>query len=257
MKKWEYCILVARHTTKASGGRFGRMVLSGGVKHEKGFNGYYFKHQKGDQTLCLIAGQTEEEKFIQVITKDFSEKVPFTKENHFTKNGVILNIYSPEITLTGAIRYGELSSIKYDIMGPFCIFPMECRHGIRSMKHTLKGAVTLNGERIDFTGGTGYIEKDSGRSFPSEYTWIQANDFPKDASVMAAVARIPFLGMHFRGCICIIQYRGKEYRLATYLGAKILRCTSEKILLKQGKYILEIRIKNENSRELAAPKAEK
>lgn len=125
------------------------------------------------------------------------------------------------------------------------------------MKHTLKGAVMLNGERIDFSGGTGYIEKDSGRSFPSEYTWIQANDFPEDASIMAAAAKIPFLGMHFQGCICIIQYQGIEYRLATYLGVKIVKCTPNRILLKQGKYALKIRIKNENSRELAAPKAEK
>ena len=32
------------------------------------FEGRYYKHQKGDQTLCLIAGQADGGPFIQVIT---------------------------------------------------------------------------------------------------------------------------------------------------------------------------------------------
>ena len=78
-------------------------------------------------------------------------------------------------------------------MGPFKYFPMECRHGIISMRHTLEGRLKLNGKEIDFTNGLGYIEKDSGRSFPSSYVWVQANDFDEPCSIMASVADIPFL----------------------------------------------------------------
>lgn len=218
------------------------------------FNGTYYKHQKGMNTLCIIAGHCSSKKFIQVITKDFSVEVPFTKDNIFTRKGIRLNINTPEISLKGTIRYGKLSPIRYDIMGPFCLFPMECRHGIISMYHRLKGRVVLNGETMDFTGGMGYMEKDSGRSFPSSYAWIQANDFSNHTSIMASVAEIPFCGLRFRGCICVIQYQGKEYRLATYLGVHVVVCRPDRIVLKQRKYRLDIRINNNNQRKLSAPK---
>lgn len=218
------------------------------------FEGYYYKHQKGNQTLCIIWGRAGSERFIQVITNDFSEKVPYTKGNIFSTEGIILNIHTSRLSLSGKIRYRELCPIKYDIMGPFKFFPMECRHGIVSMYHRLDGKIVLNGEEIDFTGGRGYIEKDSGHSFPSSYAWIQANDFSEPCSIMASVASVPFCCFHFQGCICVIQYRGKEYRLATYLGVRVISCTSKRILLKQGKYRLEIRIKNSNGHELSAPR---
>lgn len=219
------------------------------------FAGYYFKHQKGDHTLCIIAGCTNKEQFIQVITEEFSVEVPYSEGNYFSRKGIRLNIQTPQITLTGTIRYVGLSPIKYDIMGPFSCFPMECRHGIVSMNHQLNGKVVLNGDVIDFTGGVGYIENDSGCSFPASYIWVQANDFQKQkCSIMAAVATIPFCGFRFRGCICVIQYKGREYRLATYLGVRVILCTKNRILLKQGKYFLEIRIKGRNAKSLSAPK---
>lgn len=218
------------------------------------FEGYYLKHQKDDNTLCIIVGKSNSENFIQVITDKFSKKFPLTKGNKFSSKGSILNIQTENFSLIGEIRYKNLSPIKYDIMGPFKFFSMECSHGIVSMHHELQGEVELNGEVIDFTGGVGYIEKDSGHSFPSSYVWIQANDFPCECSIMASIATIPFCKMHFRGCICVIKYKGKEYRLATYCGVRVITCTPDCIVLKQGKYRLEIRIKNNNSHRLSAPK---
>lgn len=230
------------------------VIFRNGVRHLNGlFKGYYFKHQKGEHTLCIIAGQSEDERFIQVITKEFSRKVSFTQGNHFSMKGIVLNIHEPGLSLTGRIRYKNLTPIHYDVMGPFCLFPMECRHRIISMNHHLEGKVSFNGELMDFTGGRGYIEGDSGRSFPSSYTWIQANDFQNDCSIMAAVAKIPFCGLKFRGCICVINDRGREYRLATYLGVKILTCTKNNIILKQGKYRLDIRINAGKGHRLSAP----
>lgn len=225
-----------------------------GQKAEKEyFTGQYYKHQKGDKTLSVIAGQTRREGFIQVITDEASVRVPFEKGNHFSNQGIVLQVRSPGLTVSGEIRYGALSPIAYDIMGPFRFFPMECRHGVVSMRHRLFGSMIVNGERWDFNGGTGYMEMDSGRSFPSEYTWIQANDFPGKASIMAAAAEIPFCGVRFKGCICIIQYGGREYRLATYLGARVVLCTAKQIVLVQGPYRLEIRVGVHKGRCLAAP----
>jgi len=142
-------------------------------------------------------------------------------------------------------------------MGPFKFFPMECRHAIISMRHALSGVLTLNGDELDFTGGVGYIESDSGRSFPSGYAWVHSGDFARECSVMASVARIPFYGLRFWGCICVVWLNGREYRLATYRGVKILRCEPDCIELKQGKYRLEITTSAHGGHKLPAPRSGK
>ncbi|MDP4117700.1 MAG: hypothetical protein Q8873_00705 [Bacillota bacterium] len=74
---------------------------------------------------------------------------------------------------------------------------------------------------------------------------------------MLSVAEIPFMGFHFVGCICVIIYQGKEYRFATYLGAKIIELNKNKVILKQGGYILEVDIKNTDGQSLLAPQTSK
>lgn len=226
---------------------------NGGAPMKQFFNGYYYKHQKEDLILSLIVGRTCGNEFIQVITPAFSCQYPGIGNNRFGKAGIHLDIQTPDLTLSGDLRYGSLSPIRYDIMGPFQYFPMECRHGIVSMRHKIEGRIMLNQQELDFTGGTGYIEKDSGCSFPSAYTWIQANDFGEHCAIMAAVANIPFAGIHFQGCICIIQYHGKEIRLATYLGVRVLICSKNKIILIQGAYRLIIDIYDAPGHSLHAP----
>ena len=45
------------------------------------------------------------------------------------------------------------------IMGPYSFVPfMECYHGIVSMDHSIHGQLDIEGERINFDQGRGYIE---------------------------------------------------------------------------------------------------
>ena len=186
---------------------------------------------------------------------DYKEgKVLRIGNSSFSSSGIKLRINNNNISLNGNLKYRNLTPIKGDIMGPFKFFPMECRHGIISMKHDVFGQIELNGEKWSFNNGTGYIETDSGISFPEGYTWVQSNDFKKNCSIMAAVAKIPFAGFHFWGCICVVWIDGKEYRLATYKGAKICRCEHNVIELRQGKYRLIIKVNQQIAHNLAAPK---
>ena len=130
----------------------------------------------------------------------------------------------------GAVRYGPLSPLRTDIMGPFRFLPMQCSHSVYSMAHTLAGGFTVDGRFIDLTGGTGYIEGDRGSAFPRDYLWVQCNDFAQPCSVMASVAHIPFCGRSFTGCICAVVYRGREYRLATYRGVRIVEASSRRLV---------------------------
>ena len=231
----------------------------------KRFSGMYYKHQKGGNTVSFIAGTTAEHAFIQVITNKksyyFKYPLPAAKQengyriggNIFSERGVILDIRKGDILISGRIRYSALIPIKYGIMGPFKYLPMQCRHKISSLYHRLDGKLNICGEELDLTGGVGYIEGDSGRSFPKSYAWIQCSDFPEKACVTLSVADVPFMGMNFPGCICVVYFRGAEYRLATYLGVKIIRCDEKRIVIEQGKLRLEIELNAGVGHKLRAP----
>ena len=60
-------------------------------------------------------------------------------------------------------------------------------------------------------------------------------------------------GFHFTGIIGIILLGGKEYRIATYLGAKVKRIGNNSVIVKQGKYTLTAKLIEKNSYPLYAP----
>jgi len=232
------------------------------------FEGYYFKLQKEDRTLAIIPGCSKEGAFIQIVTKERSYNIPYSHDEYFRdgiiqigkscfwKKGMVLDIEHEEITLKGKLQFKNLLIPKKDIMGPFRHFPMECRHVIVSMRHDIEGRLMMNGEMIDFSFGVGYTEGDRGRSFPDAYSWTQCNvweDWKSDCAVMAAVARVPFAGMKFWGCIASVWHEDKEYRIATYKGARIQRRTANEIVLAQGNLRLTITASEGEGHMLYAP----
>ena len=217
---------------------------------EKGFEGWYFKHQKGGDMVAFIPGRAESGAFVQVISPGGSRQFDVPELSveggvvragscSFSRQGCRIDLPG----ISGEVAYGDLTPLQSDIMGPFRFFPMECRHGVISMGHSLSGGLLIDGKRHDFSGGEGYLEKDSGTSFPSSYLWLQCNSFPEPCSLMVSVARIPFCGLHFRGCICALLYGGREYRLATYRGVRIRAFGPEHLRLTQGGLRLEVDIK--------------
>ena len=225
----------------------------------KYFQGYYVKCTGLSDDLAVIFGRQvykdKKSSFIQIITKDntynatFDASTPYTfKHKNFTvlvdksyanKTGLYLNINTNDFTAKGLVTFGEFCPIKYDAMGPLKFFPrMECKHCVVSMRHSLNGQIILNGKIYDFDDGVGYIEGDRGRSFPRQYFWSQVNS--DNVSLFASAARIPYLGMRFMGTICVANVDGKEHRFATYLGARVKEIGDKKLLIKQGKKILEI-----------------
>ncbi len=239
------------------------------------FEGWYFKHQKGDDTISFIPGINIDSKgnrsaFIQVITNRNSYNInySFSKfivykdklrikigDSIFSSKGIEIHIKDEGLTIDGKIEYDLLTPVKYDIMGPFSFIPfMECSHSIISLYHKLRGNLIINGEDVSFNDGVGYIETDRGNSFPKTYLWTQCNDFKNEKiSIMAAIADIPFMGINFKGCICVVYYKGREYRLSTYNGVKILKYNCKSLMLKRGKYELQIKVTDGNPQKLLAP----
>ena len=240
------------------------------------FEGWYFKHQNPQgQTLALIPAfhidrDGRRTASLQVISKDQAwwleypasqlhiSRQPFQVQigqSCFGSQGIDLHIQQDNLSLCGSLRYGPFTALRSDIMGPFRFFAgMQCSHGVISTGHSLSGTLELNGERLDFSDGIGYIETDRGRSFPNRYLWTQCVwDGPELGSLMLAIATIPLPVGSFTGCICSVLYRGREYRLATYRGVKIEAWSSTGAVIRQGQYRLEVELLNERRQALRAP----
>lgn len=231
------------------------------------FKGWYFKCSGENQTIAFIpsfhcrGGNI----FLQIITDDNTFCLPFSRLKYreeplsvkignsiFSEKGIKLDIKTDKLTAQGALCFGELTPIRYDIMGPFGLVPfMQCRHSVYSMSHSVSGKLTLNGKQYVFHNGTGYIEGDCGASFPRRYVWTQCHF--ANGSIMLSAADIPMLGFVFTGIIGIIMLNGKEYRIATYLGAKLKYIGNNTITVSQGGSELTARLIQKNAHPLSAP----
>ena len=249
------------------------------------FEGWYFKNIGKDEGISFIPGisisSKEKRCFIQVITNDSSWFIDFDindfeynyepfwiriGNNYFSKERVHIDIIDKQldIVIKGDLKYRNSISIKRkwlspNIMGIFSYIPfMQCNHCILSMKSNVEGIISINDKNIEIFNGTGYIEKDFGVSFPKYYVWGQGNNFnDKNVSFFVSVADIYFKLFSFRGFICSLIIKDKEYRFATYNNSKILKYEIKdngyELVLKKGKYILEIESLNNDGFMLKAP----
>ena len=239
------------------------------------FQGWYFKNQSSMDVISFIPAYHINEHgmplaSIQVITPKEAHQIfyPFEEfkaarnklaiqigENLFTSKGLRVNILTEKLSVTGKLKYNALTPPKHDMMGPFRYLPgMPCQHNIYSLVHAMEGELIINGKRIAFKKGLGYMEGDQGYSFPDDYLWTQCCWKEVDYnSLMLSVADLRLGPIGFTGCIGIIYYKGKEYRLATYLGVKIKRISPNEIWIQQGKYELQVKLIDRLERALLAP----
>ncbi len=239
------------------------------------FEGWYFKLQNAGRTVAVIpaihrdhSGHTTSS--IQLIWDDGSHRASYLHSpivrireglglrigaSIFTAQGITLDVDQGGLQAYGDIRFGTLTAPRGNIMGPLRHIPnLQCRHNVLSFMHELSGQLIIGEQTFDFDGGCGYIEADSGTSFPDNYLWTQCNSFDgEQCCVMAAAADVSVASRSFRGTVCCVYYRGKEYRIASYLGGAIVKCTPDELITAQGRYVLQINRITECPRILAAP----
>ncbi len=176
-------------------------------------------------------------------------------QSSFRKEEVRLDVDQQGLRLRGTLRYGAFTPPRSEIMGPFRFLPgMECVHGVLSMGHPVEGELLLNGQRLDFRGGVGYVETDRGRSFPRAYLWTQCLwQQTRCNSLLLSVAEIPLADGHFTCCICALRYEGREYRLATYRGARVERWSGSGAVIRQGRCRLSAELLQARACPLRAP----
>lgn len=222
------------------------------MKKNRFFGKYYKFINKDLFSFAIIISTANEGDMLQVITPEKSYYVDNPKSVEVVDNIITFNIKQKDLVLNGKIMLGELHLLKKKVMGPFTYLPMECRHEIYSIHHSLSGNVSLNGKEVPFDGGIGYIEGDSGTNFPKKYVWY--NSVTKDVTTTFALASIPFLGfIHFTGILCFIKTKDKEYYLSTYNGAKLKKISEDEIVISKGKYSFVLTMNSKTGHLLKAP----
>lgn len=233
------------------------------------FKGWYFKCSTKYKTIAFIPAyhysNNKKSASLQIITDDKALNIPFGTLEYsekplcvkigncvFSHEGIILSYKDNGLTLEGKLCFEQLTPIRYDIMGPFKYVPfMQCRHSVYSMCHKINGEIKVNDQLYKFENGIGYIEGDRGLSFPKKYIWTQCCF--ENNSLMLSVADIPFSGIRFTGIIGVVLLDGKEYRIATYLGARIKQVDKSTVTVKQGSFEFTAKLLKKNAQPLAAP----
>jgi len=230
-------------------------AYQGGDVSRRYFEGWYYKQVNAEEThaLALIPGVSFSEdgesrhSFVQVVpswgethyfscsTENFrwDPRPPFrvsVASTTFDREGISLDIADKHSVVAGRLEFGPwvpwpVKTFSPGIMGWYRFVPrMETYHAVLSMDHSVSGWVEIDGARVDFDGGRGYVEKDWGRSFPSSWIWAQSNNFGRrGTSVMVSVAKVPWMTGAFVGNIAGLFHDGTLHRFATYTGAR-LKC---------------------------------
>ena len=218
------------------------------------FYGKYYKFisDSGYVFSCIISNANEGD-MIQIITPDGAFFIDDTKSIIVNDNNTItFNVNGNGLSINGTLKLGDLSPLKSKVMGPFTYLPLECKHDIYSMRHTLNGNLIINNTVYSYNNSLGYIEGDKGRSFPKKYIWY--NSVTDNTTVTLAIATIPILGfIRFKGLLCFIRNNDKEYKICTYNFGKIKVISDSKVVIKKGKYIFTLEFEDYDGHNLKAP----
>lgn len=244
------------------------------------FEGWYFKQETGPQnpayactSVAVIPSlhldeQGRRQGMLQLVTPRAAWAVRYPGgdclldreafccrigKNHFDRTGIRLWVRRDGLCAEGELRFGRFAAPRYDAMGPLSLLPLlQCRHSIFSLRHEVTGKLQINGESYRFESGAGYAEGDRGRDFPSRYFWTQSS-FGQSGAVVLAVAAVPMLGRTFDGVLGMVLLQGRQYRFASYLGARVAAISNEGAVVVQQNLRLTVRVLSHTPLQLRAP----
>jgi len=262
-------------------------AFQGSISRRNYFEGWYFKHVSADKKnvwsfipgislssegrhafIQVLNGSTAESQVYEFDVEKFSasaKELNVQIENSgFTKKGIRLDLQNTSRKIKGHISYHAMeeypsSTLNPGIMGWYSFVPfMECKHGVVSMFHKLRGGLDINDRYVDFNEGHGYIEKDWGTSFPESWVWLHCNTFnSSQASFTFSVAKIPWRKSFFIGFISFLKLEDRFINLSTWSNAHIEKLEYSghvlHVRINNRKYKLEIEARNNQAGLLKAP----
>lgn len=232
------------------------------------FDGIYFKTETAEGEIIFIpsmheVGKSKKYGCLQIIYKQKAYVIKYNLEeiswdpshfyfklgkNVFRKEGCKLDITHRGIRIKGILKFGQFTVPQKEVMGIVGKIPtLQCYHNVYSLFHRVNGVLLINNTRLEVQNEIGYIEGDKGISFPKRYIWTQSS-LEKSGSIVIAVAAVPLsTTVHVNGCFAVIFYEGKEYRIATYLGAKLQVVTNRYFVITQKGIIIKVSLIDEGS----------
>lgn len=253
-------------------------IYHGYKKRNNFFEGWYFKLTTRDnkKSFGFIPGiikckdNTNSHSFIQFLDgnkakfeyiryneEDFyAEKNKFKvtiEDNKFSLEGMSISIKKQGLTIQGCLRFNNVikwpdSMVNPGSMGFYnCLSFMQCYSQVCAIDMSIQGEININGERIDFTEGKAYVEKNWGRDFPYSYLWVQCNCFQGgEGALSCSIGHIPMPKplRSFTGFLIGFWYKDVFYKFSTINISKITIDSNSKdinIKVNNGKYILEFK----------------
>jgi hypothetical protein len=236
-------------------------IFQGKNKKNRYFEGWYYKivDAKSKNVYAIIPGisigKWDTHAFIQVL--DMNNEVSYFEydisdfkyntnkyeimigDNYFSKSRIRLNLSGNDISIQGDLYFCNILEYPRTFwnpgaMGIFLYKPfMECYHDIINIQHEIAGHLKINGKRVEFSNGIGYIEKDWGRSMPKSWVWFQSNHFgPDDVSLSVNIGNVPWLFGSFIGFIAMFRYRDRIFMFTSCNGSWISELYNNKNKLR-------------------------
>ncbi|MDP4089790.1 MAG: tocopherol cyclase family protein [Bacillota bacterium] len=221
-------------------------LYHGNHRRDTFFEGWYFKISTRDGSVfSFIPGVSISREpggtfsFIQILKGNQPEmifiKFPFEafaasnksfnigiSHNSFSLNAMYLDIEHDNNVIKGYLKFIEIKKWPDSILNPgsmgfYNYLPfMECYSQVCALTGRLDGNLFIDGTSYDFNGGSIYIEKNWGNSFPFSYIWAQCNSFHEpDHSVTCSIGHIPMPTGSFTGFLIGLSSKGRFYKFTT------------------------------------------
>ncbi len=191
-------------------------------KGEGFFEGWYYKVTNNDnRTISIIIGAIkgdDEHSFVQFLDSksgkceyfefkhtDFKANANEFEvnilDNLFLHGELILNLQNENKSVMGNLRFSNIRKWKNknnnpSSMGPYIYLPLKCYSQVCFMKADVDGKINIDGEEIDFSFGSAYMEKNWGYAFPVKWVWAECENFDEeDVSLSCNIGVIDAFGI--------------------------------------------------------------
>ncbi|MTI68292.1 MAG: hypothetical protein FH753_17055 [Firmicutes bacterium] len=175
-------------------------------------------------------------------------------KNYFSLDKLNLDLKFNNKTIKGNLKLKNIKKwpdtfINPGSMGFYNYFWfMECYSQVCAQNGEIEGALNIDNEMIDFTGGKVYIEKNWGHSFPKSWIWIQSNSFDnKNIAFTCSVGKVPFLFGSFSGFLVGLNIDDVFYSFTTINKSKMKIKEYEndvEIIFKRKNLLLKVKTKS-------------
>lgn len=214
------------------------------------------KEEHSHSFIQLIKGHEGSFKYLKYKKDDFnassSEFNLQVGESFFSLDQIRLNINHEGECILGTLYFENIIKWPDSIINPgsmgfynYLGF-MQCYSQVCVVDGSTRGKLIINGEKVDFTGGKVYIEKNWGKAFPYSYIWVQGNCFKGgDGAVTCSIGHVPlpFPFKSFTGFLIGVKIKDQFFKFTTINRSDLsINCESEKLILEASSkdYVLKV-----------------